>query len=36
VACARKIAGEEVSAIARDYNVSDSTISRLQCGGLCD
>jgi DNA invertase Pin-like site-specific DNA recombinase len=32
MACARKRAGEEVSAIARDYKVSDSTISRLQCG----
>jgi DNA invertase Pin-like site-specific DNA recombinase len=31
-ACARKAAGEEVSVIAKDFNVSDSTISRLQCG----
>jgi DNA invertase Pin-like site-specific DNA recombinase len=32
LACARKVAGEETAAIARDFNVSDSTISRLQCG----
>lgn len=31
-ACERKQAGEDVASIARDYNVSDSTISRLQCG----
>jgi DNA invertase Pin-like site-specific DNA recombinase len=31
-ACERKHAGEDVASIARDYNVSDSTISRLQCG----
>jgi DNA invertase Pin-like site-specific DNA recombinase len=31
-ACERKQAGEDVSSIARDYNVSDSTISRIQCG----
>jgi DNA invertase Pin-like site-specific DNA recombinase len=31
-ACARKVAGEGVASIAKDYNVSDSTISRLQCG----
>jgi DNA invertase Pin-like site-specific DNA recombinase len=31
-ACARKLAGEDIAVIARDYNVSDSTISRLQCG----
>jgi DNA invertase Pin-like site-specific DNA recombinase len=31
-ACERKQAGEGVASIARDYNVSDSTISRLQCG----
>jgi DNA invertase Pin-like site-specific DNA recombinase len=31
-ACARKLAGEDVASIARDYNVSDSTISRIQCG----
>jgi DNA invertase Pin-like site-specific DNA recombinase len=28
----RKQAGEDIAVIARDYNVSDSTISRLQCG----
>jgi DNA invertase Pin-like site-specific DNA recombinase len=31
-ACARKIAGENLASIARAFNVSDSTISRLQCG----
>jgi DNA invertase Pin-like site-specific DNA recombinase len=31
-ACARKLAGEDIAVIARDYNVSDSTISRIQCG----
>jgi DNA invertase Pin-like site-specific DNA recombinase len=31
-ACERKQAGEDVASIARDYNVSDSTISRIQCG----
>jgi DNA invertase Pin-like site-specific DNA recombinase len=31
-ACARKVAGEDVKAIAKDFNVSDATISRLQCG----
>jgi DNA invertase Pin-like site-specific DNA recombinase len=31
-ACARKLAGEGVGVIARDYNVSGATISRLQCG----
>jgi DNA invertase Pin-like site-specific DNA recombinase len=31
-ACERKQAGEEVASIARAFNVSDSTISRLQCG----
>jgi DNA invertase Pin-like site-specific DNA recombinase len=31
-ACARKNAGEGVLEIARDYNVSHATISRLQCG----
>jgi DNA invertase Pin-like site-specific DNA recombinase len=31
-ACARKAAGEDVRVIAKDFNVSDSTISRLQCG----
>ena len=31
-ACERKQAGEDVASIARDYNVSDSTISRLKCG----
>lgn len=31
-ACARKVAGEGVASIAKDFNVSDSTISRLQCG----
>jgi DNA invertase Pin-like site-specific DNA recombinase len=31
-ACERKMAGEDVASIARDYNVSDSTISRIQCG----
>jgi DNA invertase Pin-like site-specific DNA recombinase len=30
-ACARKAAGEDVRLIAKDFNVSDSTISRLQC-----
>ena len=30
-ACARKAAGEDVRVIAKDFNVSDSTISRLQC-----
>jgi DNA invertase Pin-like site-specific DNA recombinase len=33
-ACARKAAGEDVRVIAKDFNVSDSTISRLQCGAL--
>lgn len=32
VACARKLAGEDVGEIARDYKVSGATISRLQCG----
>jgi DNA invertase Pin-like site-specific DNA recombinase len=31
-ACIRKMAGEDIALIARDYNVSDSTISRIQCG----
>jgi DNA invertase Pin-like site-specific DNA recombinase len=31
-ACARRLAGEDIAVIARDYNVSDSTISRIQCG----
>ena len=31
-ALARKLAGEEVASIARAFNVSDSTISRIQCG----
>jgi DNA invertase Pin-like site-specific DNA recombinase len=31
-ACERKMAGEDIAAIARDYNVSDATISRIQCG----
>jgi DNA invertase Pin-like site-specific DNA recombinase len=31
-ACERKQAGDDLASIARDYNVSDSTISRLQCG----
>jgi DNA invertase Pin-like site-specific DNA recombinase len=31
-ACIRKLAGEDIAVIARDYNVSDSTISRIQCG----
>jgi DNA invertase Pin-like site-specific DNA recombinase len=31
-ACARKLAGEDMGAIGRDYNVSGATISRLQCG----
>jgi DNA invertase Pin-like site-specific DNA recombinase len=31
-ACARRAAGEDVRAIAKDFNVSDATISRLQCG----
>lgn len=31
-AYARKMAGEETASIARDFNVSDSTISRLQSG----
>jgi DNA invertase Pin-like site-specific DNA recombinase len=31
-ACARKLAGENVKLIAQAFNVSDSTISRLQCG----
>jgi DNA invertase Pin-like site-specific DNA recombinase len=30
-ACERKQAGEDVASIARDYNVSESTISRIQC-----
>ena len=32
-ACERKQAGEEVASIARAFNVSNSTILRLQCGG---
>jgi DNA invertase Pin-like site-specific DNA recombinase len=31
-ALARKLAGEELASIARAFNVSDSTISRIQCG----
>ena len=31
-ACERKQAGEHVASIARAFQVSDSTISRLQCG----
>jgi DNA invertase Pin-like site-specific DNA recombinase len=31
-ACERKQAGEDVASIAKSFNVSDSTISRLQCG----
>lgn len=31
-ALARKLAGEEVASIAKAFNVSDSTISRIQCG----
>jgi DNA invertase Pin-like site-specific DNA recombinase len=31
-ACARKVAGEAVASIAKAFKVSDSTISRLQCG----
>jgi DNA invertase Pin-like site-specific DNA recombinase len=31
-ACTRKLAGEDVKLIAKAFNVSDSTISRLQCG----
>jgi DNA invertase Pin-like site-specific DNA recombinase len=31
-ACERKRAGEELASIAKDFNVSDSTISRIQCG----
>jgi DNA invertase Pin-like site-specific DNA recombinase len=31
-ACARKVAGEGVASIAKAFKVSDSTISRLQCG----
>lgn len=30
-ACARKLAGEDVASIARDFEVSESTISRIQC-----
>jgi DNA invertase Pin-like site-specific DNA recombinase len=30
-ACERKRGGEDVASIARDFKVSDSTISRLQC-----
>lgn len=32
VACERKQAGEDIASIARDYNVSDATILRIQCG----
>jgi DNA invertase Pin-like site-specific DNA recombinase len=32
VACERKQRGEDISVIARDYNVSDATILRIQCG----
>jgi DNA invertase Pin-like site-specific DNA recombinase len=32
LACVRKVAGEQVASIAKDFKVSDSTISRLQCG----
>jgi DNA invertase Pin-like site-specific DNA recombinase len=31
-ACERKLAGEDVASIARDYRVSESTISRIHCG----
>jgi DNA invertase Pin-like site-specific DNA recombinase len=31
-ACARKLAGEDIAVIARDYNVCDATILRIQCG----
>jgi DNA invertase Pin-like site-specific DNA recombinase len=30
-ACTRKLAGEALASIAKTFNVSDSTISRLQC-----
>jgi DNA invertase Pin-like site-specific DNA recombinase len=35
-ACERRQAGEDVSAIARDYKVSHVTISRLQCKNTSD
>ena len=31
-ACERKRAGEDIAVIAKHFNVSDSTISRIQCG----